>query len=101
MTMDELALITALIAVVALTSVVARVVRRLHGRHVVTCPETAGPATVALDLPYSTVGAVLGRTQLRLRDCSLWPERARCGQQCLGEMEGMAESKAPAKVGRR
>ena len=37
-------------------------------------------------------GAVVGRPELRLRDCSRWPERAGCGQVCLTQVEESPEA---------
>ena len=33
------------------------------------------------------VSGLFGRQHLRLRDCSRWPERAGCGQDCLAQVE--------------
>src|SRR5262249_13412123 len=48
--------------------------RRWRGTRVITCPENRKPAAVDLDLGFAVSGAVLGRPELRLRDCSRWPE---------------------------
>lgn len=61
--------------------------RRWRGTRLVTCPETRRPAAVHMDLRYAMVGAIVGRPELRLRDCSRWPERSGCGQTCLAEVE--------------
>jgi hypothetical protein len=60
---------------------------RMRGTRVITCPETRAPAAVELDLGYGAFSTALGRPHFRLRDCSRWPERAGCGQMCLGEIE--------------
>jgi hypothetical protein len=62
--------------------------RRWRDTRIVTCPETARPAAVDLDLRYAIVGSIVGRPELRLRDCSRWPQRSGCGQTCLTEVEG-------------
>jgi hypothetical protein len=61
--------------------------RRWRGTRVVTCPENGRPAAVDLDLRYAMAGSILGRPELRLRDCSRWPERKGCGQICLSQVE--------------
>ena len=66
--------------------------RRWRGTRVVTCPETERPAAVDLDLRYAIAGSILGRPELRLRDCSRWPERQGCGQVCLAQVEESPES---------
>jgi hypothetical protein len=63
-----------------------RAVLRLRGARIVTCPETEQPVAVDVDVRYAVAGALVGRPELRLRDCSRWPERAHCGQECLGEI---------------
>jgi hypothetical protein len=50
--------------------------RRWRGTRIVTCPETQRPAAVDLDLRFAMVGAIVGSPELRLRDCSRWPERS-------------------------
>ena len=65
--------------------------RSWRGTRIVTCPETRRPAAVDMDLRYAIAGAIVGRPDLRLRDCSRWPERSRCGQTCLTEVEESPE----------
>jgi hypothetical protein len=67
--------------------------RRWRGTRIVTCPENKQPAAVDMDLRYAIAGSIAGRPELRLRDCSRWPERSACGQVCLAQLE---ESPRPA-----
>jgi hypothetical protein len=53
------------------------------GRESVTCPETKGAAQVGLDGGCAARSSIFGRLKLRVRSCSLWPERRACGQDCL------------------
>jgi hypothetical protein len=80
-----------LVAVVAVVDYWARhVARRLHAlrsTRLVTCPDDGRTAAVRLDVKYSAVHSALGRPHFRLKDCSRWPEKARCGQMCLGDLE--------------
>jgi len=78
-----------LAAFVSLQVVVAW--RRWRGTRIVTCPETERPAAVGVDLRYAIAGSIVGRPDLRLRDCSRWPERSRCGQTCLTQVEESPE----------
>lgn len=51
----------------------------------VNCPETDAPVSVrfnALRAAWSSLG---GPPTLRLADCTRWPERAGCGQECIPE----------------
>jgi len=66
--------------------------RRWRGTRIVICPENAKPAAVDVDLQYAIVGSIAGRPELRLRDCSRWPERRGCGQVCLSQVEELPES---------
>jgi hypothetical protein len=66
--------------------------RRWRGTRIVTCPENERPAAVDLDLRYAMTGAIVGRPELSLRDCSRWPERKGCGQMCLAQVEESPES---------
>jgi hypothetical protein len=80
------------VAIVAL--VVAIVLVRLggawlkyRGKRVIQCPENRRPAGVVVDAVHAAATA-LGRTpQLRLSQCSRWPEHAGCGQECLSQVQ--------------
>ena len=59
---------------------------KYRGQRVITCPENHRPAVVALDAMHAAE-TVFGRPpELRLSECSRWPEKAGCGQECLGEV---------------
>jgi len=64
---------------------------KLRGTRVVTCPETKAPAAVEVDARNAAFSAVLGETELRLKDCSRWPERQGCLQNCLRQIEESPE----------
>jgi hypothetical protein len=66
--------------------------RRWRGTRIVSCPETERPAAVRMDLRYAIAGSIVGRPELRVRDCSRWPERKTCGQTCLTQIEESPES---------
>ena len=79
-------------AVLALAAAVAlRTVLRWRGTRLVQCPETRAPAAVDVDVRGALVGGLFGRDGPHLRDCSRWPERAGCGQECLAQVVGAAE----------
>jgi hypothetical protein len=59
---------------------------KYRGRRVVTCPETRKPAGVEVDARHAAATALGRKPDLRLSTCSRWPERAGCGQQCLGQI---------------
>jgi hypothetical protein len=56
--------------------------RRAQGRRPVTCPETNQSAFIQLDARHAALMHALGEPMQKLRDCSLWPERAGCGRGC-------------------
>jgi len=66
--------------------------RRYRGKWVVTCPETRDPAGVEVDAARVAASAWGGRLDVRLKDCSRWPEKADCGRECLAEVERDAEA---------
>jgi len=68
--------------------------RRWRGTRIVTCPENRQPAAVDVHLSYAIAGSIAGRPELRLRDCSRWPERSSCGQVCLTQIEEWPEKAA-------
>jgi hypothetical protein len=81
------------IAIVAFTIIyfvvplVVGTIARYRGKHLVTCPETRQPAAVDIDVKHAALSAVAGPPDLRLKDCSRWPERHDCGQECLLQIE--------------
>ena len=76
------------IAVVRLTSAWLR----FRGARVITCPENLRPAGVHLDGRRAAFSALAGTPSLRLSECSRWPERQGCGQECLAEIEASPEA---------
>jgi len=58
-----------------------------RGKRVITCPETHAAAAVDVAAGEAAVGAFLSEPTLRLKDCSRWPERQDCGQECLSQIE--------------
>lgn len=61
------------------------IIDKYSGARPVTCPENHHPAVVALDSRHAASTVMDGSPALRLRDCSLWPERAACNQECLSQ----------------
>ena len=52
----------------------------------VTCPENCKPAAVHVDVRSAVKGVLLGKETVRLDQCSRWPEREGCGQDCLAQV---------------
>jgi hypothetical protein len=74
-----------LVVVVAPTAVDAWL--KYRGRRVITCPETRAPAGVTVNAGRAVLSAVTGSAHLQLSDCTRWPEREHCGQECLAQVE--------------
>ncbi len=64
---------------------------RFGGTRVVTCPENKQTVAVELDRVHATLTGVGGKPELRLTECTRWPERAGCGQMCLSQIEASPE----------
>lgn len=62
--------------------------RGYRGKRSVTCPDTRELAAVEVDAARVAVTAWGGPPDVRLKDCSRWPEKADCGQECLVQLEG-------------
>lgn len=60
---------------------------RFRGDRLVSCPETHKAAAVHVAAAEAGIGAFLNEPTLRLNECSRWPERESCGQECLRQVE--------------
>jgi len=60
---------------------------QFRGKRLVTCPETHKAEAVDIAAGEAAVGAFLREPTLRLVECSRWPERQDCGQDCLQQVE--------------
>lgn len=64
---------------------------RFRGQRVIVCPENRAAAGVVVDARHAAATAMLGAPELRLAACSRWPEKAGCGQECLGQIASAPE----------
>lgn len=64
-----------------------RAYARFKGQRLVTCPETHCAAAVDVAAREAAIGTFLNEPTLRLVECSRWPERQGCGQDCLKQVE--------------
>lgn len=58
-----------------------------RGRRLVKCPETKETAAVGVAAGKAAATALWSDPTLRLEQCSRWPERQNCGQECLQQIE--------------
>lgn len=79
--------IVALAAVYVLLPVTGEVFFRLRRRRRLNCPETGAKVEMGVDARWAAFTAAFGQPRLRVRSCSLWPERSACGQSCLSLSE--------------
>ena len=56
-----------------------------RGGRAVTCPETRQQVAVSFDAWRAILNRVMGRPACRLADCTRWPMRADCDQECIPE----------------
>jgi hypothetical protein len=63
-----------------------------RGKRLITCPESHTPEAVEVAAKEAAVGAFLSEPTLRLTECSRWPERQNCGQDCLKQIEADSEN---------
>lgn len=79
----------------------SQVYRENAGSRLVSCPENQQTAVVSLDARHAASSSMVGRVDLRIANCTRWPERSACGQGCLPQAlhaaSPPAESKTPPK----
>ncbi len=68
--------------------VVGDVFLRFRSKRRVTCPEAEADAEVGVDARRAAFTAAFRHPVLKIKNCSLWPERSGCEQSCLGLIEG-------------
>lgn len=56
---------------------------RTRGRRVVRCPETRKLAAVDLDTAHAILTALSESAEIRVKNCSRWPDHDRCDRGCL------------------
>jgi hypothetical protein len=66
----------------------------MRGARIVKCPETHQLAAVDIDALHAGWTTLRNGTQIRVRNCSRWPEKSGCAQACVRQIEA-----APAECG--
>ncbi len=77
------------------------VIERYSGGRPVTCPENHEAAVVGIDARHAAATVMDGSPQVRLCDCSRWPEREECDQACLAEAVQAEPYKEGVTAGRK
>ena len=65
----------------------SRLYLRFRGKRIVSCPETKQAAAVRVSAGKAALETTVHTPQLRLSECSRWPERQACGQECLAQIQ--------------
>lgn len=73
----------ALAVAYVLLPVVGAVFLRFRRTRELACPETGATAKVGADARWAAFTAAFRHPILRVKDCSLWPGRRGCEQNCL------------------
>jgi hypothetical protein len=63
-----------------------------RGKRLVTCPETHKTTAVSVSASEAALGTFFNEPTFRLSQCSRWPERQDCGQDCLQQIEADPEN---------
>ena len=78
------------IAAAAAAILMYRTVRtyfKFRGKRIVSCPENHLAAAVDVAALEAAFQGAISQPHIRLSQCSLWPERDGCGQECLAQIE--------------
>lgn len=68
-----------------------RYYRQYRGKRLVVCPENKHTEAVDVAAMRGAVRALVQPEELRLSNCSRWPEKQDCGQDCLRQIEAAPE----------
>jgi hypothetical protein len=60
---------------------------KYRGSRLVTCPETEKPAIVEVDALHASLTSTVRLPDIRIENCSRWPLKGQCGQECLTELD--------------
>jgi len=61
-----------------------------RGSRAVSCPETHRQVAVSFDALHAAVTGFFNKPELRLAQCTLWPARSGCDQECIAEASTVA-----------
>ena len=60
---------------------------KFRGERIVSCPETHEAAGVRVAAGKAAAQSLVGAPEIRLRECTRWPEKEACGQDCLAQIK--------------
>ncbi len=76
-------MVVALGGLYVLLPLVIHTFQRYRNKRVMTCPETGGLAEVDIDSRRAALTSAIGRPILRIKNCTLWPKRKGCDEECI------------------
>ena len=83
-------LVVGIAVIVGLVFIIRALVRtyvEYRGKRLVVCPETEKYATVEIDAPLAAITSLFGAPELRIENCSRWPEHQHCAQDCIWQID--------------
>lgn len=60
---------------------------KYRGTRRVTCPETKKAAIVEVDALHASLTSTVRLPDIRIENCSRWPLKGECGQECLTDLD--------------
>jgi hypothetical protein len=78
-----IAAVVALGALYVLLPLVINTFQRYRNKRVMTCPETGGLAEVDINSRRAALTSAIGRPLLRIKNCTLWPKKKGCDEECI------------------
>jgi hypothetical protein len=85
----DLIIISCLVTFAALTAALPgciEIYRRYHRGHLVSCPETRRQASIDLSATLAAATSAFIPLQLRIKDCTMWPENRHCSRSCVKQL---------------
>ncbi len=78
-----IAMVVALGGLYVLLPLVVHTFQRYRNKRVMTCPETEGLAEVDIDSRRAAFSSAFGRPLLKIKNCTLWPKKKGCDEDCI------------------
>ncbi|HEY2990498.1 MAG TPA: hypothetical protein VGL11_22470 [Candidatus Binatia bacterium] len=88
MIMPVIAVVAMLVlgALFVLIPVACDTYRRFSRRLILNCPETNLMARICIDARHAACSSLFGPARLKVSDCTRWPMRKDCAQDCLSRL---------------
>jgi hypothetical protein len=87
MTIYLLVGIAVIVGVVFIIRTLGRTYAEYRGTHLVVCPETEKYEIVEIDARRAAITSLFGTPELRIENCSRWPEHPRCAKDCIWQID--------------